>query len=374
MNNELYHHGRRYQKWGVENGPPYPLYRQEEFGKAGAYEKKMTRASKTSTHSGSSSSPKKSKTSSKGKIVIPKFVARQNNFGGLLDKLKPASKMSEEEKKQAEAAKRQRDIITGNLDPSELSDEELDNALNRLRKQNEYLRAVGKKTPQEIAQSKYTKEQLTQDIVKAIGQDVIRPAAAGAAQYALANILTKHTKLSDEAVRTILSRGWDLSKVNTNDMMKRLGRELDANQNQNQTQQQSGGLFSRLMNRKQKQQPSSDSQKEKDNSQKQQNSNNNQKQQSSNSQKQPNSDSSQTQQSTSKRKKKKKKSSSSSASQSATTKESQQDTSSQPNQRPWVYMNPRTTNNVRGRESSSSKPYKWDPEVIRKYRLKGRSN
>ena len=38
----LAHHGRRYQKWGVENGPPYPLYRQEEFGKAGAYEKKMT--------------------------------------------------------------------------------------------------------------------------------------------------------------------------------------------------------------------------------------------------------------------------------------------------------------------------------------------
>lgn len=25
MSNELYHHGRLHQKWGVRNGPPYPL-------------------------------------------------------------------------------------------------------------------------------------------------------------------------------------------------------------------------------------------------------------------------------------------------------------------------------------------------------------
>lgn len=50
-NNELYHHGRLGQKWGQRNGPPYPLtgrglsaYRQRRKAKkAGKLEKKQTK-------------------------------------------------------------------------------------------------------------------------------------------------------------------------------------------------------------------------------------------------------------------------------------------------------------------------------------------
>ena len=37
--NELYHHGRLFQKWGVRNGPPYPLSRsavKKAYGKKGS--------------------------------------------------------------------------------------------------------------------------------------------------------------------------------------------------------------------------------------------------------------------------------------------------------------------------------------------------
>ena len=32
--NELYHHGVKGQKWGVRNGPPYPLYSNGQLGRA----------------------------------------------------------------------------------------------------------------------------------------------------------------------------------------------------------------------------------------------------------------------------------------------------------------------------------------------------
>lgn len=35
--NELYHHGKDGMKWGVSNGPPYPLYRQSKFKSGGKY-------------------------------------------------------------------------------------------------------------------------------------------------------------------------------------------------------------------------------------------------------------------------------------------------------------------------------------------------
>lgn len=34
---ELYHHGKKGQKWGVRNGPPYPLDKQKYFTKSSSY-------------------------------------------------------------------------------------------------------------------------------------------------------------------------------------------------------------------------------------------------------------------------------------------------------------------------------------------------
>lgn len=43
--NELYHHGRLNQKWGIRNGPPYPLSKsavRSVYGKNGKQTKEMT--------------------------------------------------------------------------------------------------------------------------------------------------------------------------------------------------------------------------------------------------------------------------------------------------------------------------------------------
>lgn len=43
--NELYHHGRLFQKWGVRNGPPYPLSKsavKKAYGKGKKQSKPMT--------------------------------------------------------------------------------------------------------------------------------------------------------------------------------------------------------------------------------------------------------------------------------------------------------------------------------------------
>ena len=63
---ELYHHGRKGQKWGVRNGPPYPLSRQKKSGnivkdaiESGEVSKKINpdkqRKHNLSTHEGNKS-------------------------------------------------------------------------------------------------------------------------------------------------------------------------------------------------------------------------------------------------------------------------------------------------------------------------------
>lgn len=47
--NELYHHGKKFMKWGVSNGPPYPLYRQPRFRNASSDEYKEIVSNKKST-------------------------------------------------------------------------------------------------------------------------------------------------------------------------------------------------------------------------------------------------------------------------------------------------------------------------------------
>lgn len=112
MYNELYHHGRLNQRWGVRNGPPYPLSRSTVQK---AYKKKKGLA-------GYIQSRKEKK----------KAKAEKEAY----------DKLSEEEKKARYEADKQKALREGNATEvlkyvNDISNQELANAINRIKWTNE---------------------------------------------------------------------------------------------------------------------------------------------------------------------------------------------------------------------------------------------
>lgn len=112
MYNELYHHGRLNQRWGVRNGPPYPLSRTTVQK---AYKKKKG-------ISGYIQSRKEKKKAKAEKEIY--------------------DKLSEEEKKARYEADKQKALKEGNATEvlkyiNDISNQELANAINRIKWTNE---------------------------------------------------------------------------------------------------------------------------------------------------------------------------------------------------------------------------------------------
>lgn len=122
MTNELYHHGRLNQRWGVRNGPPYPLSRATVQK---AYSKKR-----------------------RGPLEYLKERREK----------KEAEKRSEEEKKTAEeksrrAADKERVLREGSATEvlqyvNELTPQEFQNAINRIKWTNELRRLSAEESDQ----------------------------------------------------------------------------------------------------------------------------------------------------------------------------------------------------------------------------------
>lgn len=121
--NELYHHGRLGQRWGVTNGPPYPLSRstvRREYKKGN-----------TSSGSGSSSTPRRSGSSSL-MSYIQKVKAEKK------EKEEEAKRQEEEELKRRHDADKDRVLREGTATEvmqylGEISNQQLQEALNRIR-------------------------------------------------------------------------------------------------------------------------------------------------------------------------------------------------------------------------------------------------
>jgi len=87
MSNELYHHGRLHQKWGVKNGPPYPLdrsvtkgYASKQKSKKGTVEKHKLSTAKERHNMSEAELDKRIKRQQKEKEL--KTLEKQNRDDG----------------------------------------------------------------------------------------------------------------------------------------------------------------------------------------------------------------------------------------------------------------------------------------------------
>lgn len=154
MNNELYHHGVLGQKWGVRNGPPYPL----SSSSHSSSEKKA--GWRKSLKSGTPSTKKKKKSAPKAdiKAKINKAI---------------------EEKKESKAKIKEREDLIKNR--RSLSDADIKQMINRLQDE----RKLKELTEQDLNPGKYAVKKVLQeagkslavDFVKATGKIAIRKAA-----------------------------------------------------------------------------------------------------------------------------------------------------------------------------------------------------
>lgn len=174
---ELYHHGVQGQKWGVRHGPPYPLVY------AGRAITKLPR--------------------------------------------KAAKKYAD-----VKEAKRQKKIANRTIDPKDMTEDELNTMIARLKKENEYLKLIGQKTPEQVLKDTMTKEQqetLTQGILKDLGTSLIVPLVTGSAEYAIRRKLrakaAEQPDPNDEAISAILKSV--ASQTEQADVLKKLAGSKD---------------------------------------------------------------------------------------------------------------------------------------------------
>lgn len=155
--NELYHHGVQGQKWGVRHGPPYPLVY------AGRAITKLPR--------------------------------------------KAAKKYAD-----VKEARRQKKIRDRTIDPKDMTEDELNTMITRLKKENDYLKLVGQKTPEQVLKDQMTKEQqetLTERILTDLSSSLIVPLITGSAEYAIRRKLRAKAAEAgdpnDDAIASILN-------------------------------------------------------------------------------------------------------------------------------------------------------------------------
>lgn len=148
---ELRHHGIKGQKWGVQNGPPYPLNER-----------------------------KHSQVLSKAGSAIKKSVEKHQNKVA-------ARKQAKQEKAAAKAAQKQQN----ERNPRKMTDQQLTDNINRLRKEKEY--------KQLLAETRQVGRQKTQGILSRAGTRALETVATQAATYAARKAVSQF--LSDDKER-----------------------------------------------------------------------------------------------------------------------------------------------------------------------------
>lgn len=150
---ELQHHGIKGQSWGVQNGPPYPLNQRKHnqvLRKAGA--------------------------------AIKQSVKKHN------DKV-AARKQAKQEKKAADAERKQQ----SERNPRKMTDQQLTDNINRLRKEKEY--------KQLLAETRHAGRQKTQGILSRAGSRAVETVAIQAATYAARKMVSQFLADDNERAR-----------------------------------------------------------------------------------------------------------------------------------------------------------------------------
>lgn len=171
-NKELYHHGIKGQKWGVRNGPPYPLgsgkdpkvflekYKNSSVGSLKDDWNKKSFEEKCITISIAATAV----------TVISKAVemAVEANRKHKRDKLEEEreKRLQEREKRLQEQNKRNKSVGRMEKKLEEMSDSELQNEIKRMRLEEEYKR-LNKSTESEASKfMKETGKQVAQQVIK----------------------------------------------------------------------------------------------------------------------------------------------------------------------------------------------------------------
>ena len=186
---ELYHHGVAGQKWGKRNGPPYPLA-------ASAHSASEKKAGWRSSLSGAS---RKAKAVGRGAVKVAKATGR-----GLK---KVASVTGKVAKTTAHLANK--GLLAIDKKPKVfMTDKEIQARVDRLKLKKSYTNALkgkfGDVTKDNDSQNKGKDK--ANDLLAAIGKDVLIPTTTGALNYMIAKRLAKDTNADIDIVRTVMGK------------------------------------------------------------------------------------------------------------------------------------------------------------------------
>lgn len=216
---ELYHHGVAGQKWGKKNGPPYPLSASAHSAseKKAGWRKSLNGASRTAKAVGRGA-VKVAKATRRGlkKVAgvtgkVAKTTAHLANKGLLALDAKPAIFMT---------------------------DKEIQARIDRLKLKKSYTNALkgkfGDVTKDENSQNKGKEK--SNDLLAAIGKDVLIPTTTGTLNYMIAKRLAKDTNADIDIVRTIMGKnanvvGSGVKKKKKKDRRSREEENDDGNDN-----------------------------------------------------------------------------------------------------------------------------------------------
>lgn len=142
MNNVIVHHGIPGMKWGKRNGPPYPLDPRKDYSAA-------------------------EKEGAKRRGVLGAYDSGKKLAGDIKE------------------AKRQKKIKNRTIDPRDMTDEELNEQIKRLKLEENYLTLIGKETPAQLLkrQQQLQGESLTKQVLGDIGKSVIVPLGSAVVEY-----------------------------------------------------------------------------------------------------------------------------------------------------------------------------------------------
>lgn len=163
---ELQHHGIKGQKWGVENGPPYPLDRQK-------HNKVLS----------SVGSALKKRSEHKQEVKAAKKAAKAQ---------KKEQRRQEREEKRATQKNRSKSV-------KNMTDQQLNSNIERLRKEKEY--------KQLLEETRNAGKKKTQSMIGQVGSAAFKSVATSVAIYAGKKVVSSFLK-SDEDRARMFGKQW----------------------------------------------------------------------------------------------------------------------------------------------------------------------
>jgi len=184
---ELYHHGVAGQRWGKRNGPPYPLA-------ASAHSASEKKAGWRSSLSGAS---RKAKAIGRGAVKVSKATGRVlKKVAGVTGKVAKTT-----------AHLANKGLLALDAKPSIfMTDKEIQTRVDRLKLKKSYTNALKGKFGDVTKSDENKGKDKTNDLLAAIGKDVLIPTTTGALNYMIAKRLAKDTNADIDIVRTIMGK------------------------------------------------------------------------------------------------------------------------------------------------------------------------